>query len=307
MSDSDNTRASLLMLGSMAAFAFEDVFLKRAATALHPGQVIAMVGLAGALCFWAVAASRGQPILTRRALSGAALIRSLSEAGASMLYITALSLIPLSINAALLQASPLVVTMGAALFLREPVGWRRWSAIFIGFLGVLIILRPGTAGFQVAGLLTVACVLILAARDLSTRMMPPEIGTFQLTTWAYLALVPAGLLLMAISQSAPTPIAHDQWADLFAALLTGLIGYWAVTAAMRVGEVSFVAPFRYSRLVFAAILAAIFFGERPDIWMLTGAALIIGSGLYTFARERRLRRRLQSRASSTLSKAPPPR
>ena len=300
MSDSDNTRASLLMLGSMAAFAMEDVFLKRAATALHPGQVMAMVGLAGARCFWAVARAKRQPILSRRALGGAALIRSLSEAGASMLYITALTLIPLSVNAALLQASPLVVTMGAALFLREPVGWRRWSAILTGFIGVLIILRPGTDGFEAAGLLTVACVLILAARDLSTRMMPADIGTFQLTTWAYLALVPSGIALMAVAQAPPTQIDPAQWGDLVGALLTGLVGYWAVTAAMRLGDVSFVAPFRYARLVFAALLAAVFFGERPDIWMLLGATLIIGSGLYTFARERRLRR-------SALSKSPPPR
>lgn len=291
----DNTRASLLMLGSMAAFAFEDVFLKRAATALHPGQVMAMVGFAGAICFWVVAASQRQPILTRRAFCRPALIRSLSEAGASMLYITALALIPLSINAALLQASPLVVTMGAALFLREPVGWRRWSAILVGFAGVLIILRPGTDGFEVAGLLTVACVFILAARDLATRMMPADIGTFQLTTWAYIALVPAGILLMLFGGVDAMAIDPSHWGDLAGALLTGLVGYWAVTAAMRVGEVSFVAPFRYSRLVFAAILGAIFFGEHPDIWMIIGATLIIGSGLYTFARERILRRKLLSK------------
>lgn len=291
MNSAANTRASLLMLGSMAAFAFEDVFLKRAATALHPGQVMAMVGLAGALCFWAVAAAKRQPILTRRAFSRAALVRSLSEAGASMLYITALSLIPLSINAALLQASPLVVTMGAALFLREPVGWRRWSAILVGFFGVMVILRPGTDGFEIAGLLTVASVILLAARDLATRMMPADIGTFQLTTWAYLALVPAGLALMAIGGIQPLSIDPAHWPDLIGALLTGLVGYVAVTAAMRAGDVSFVAPFRYSRLVFALILAAIFLGERPDIWMLAGSTLIIGSGLYTFARERRLRRK----------------
>lgn len=301
MSSADNTRASLLMLGSMAAFALEDVFLKRAATALHPGQVIAMLGFAGALCFWAVAAAKGQPILTRRALTGAALVRSLSEAGASMLYITALALIPLSVNVALLQASPLVVTMGAALVLREPVGWRRWSAIVAGFLGVLIILRPGTDAFQAAGLLTVAAVIILAARDLSTRVMPADIGTFQLTTWAYIALVPAGLLLMALDRTGFAAINPADWGDLTLALLTGLVGYVAVTAAMRIGEVSFVAPFRYARLVFALILAAIFFGERPDALMLAGAALIIGSGLYTFARERRLRRRIVHEA---LSKPP---
>lgn len=293
----DNSRASLLMLFSMALFAFEDVFLKRAASALPPGQVIAMIGAAGALCFWVVAYGKRQPILTKRAFCRPALIRSMSEAGATMLYITALALIPLSVNAALLQASPLVVTMGAAIFMCEPVGWRRWSAILVGFVGVLVILRPGTEGFEIAGLLTVGAVFILAARDLATRMMPADIGTFQLTTWAYIALIPAGLFLMALRGTQPVPIDPADWGDLGGALITGLIGYWAVTQAMRAGEVSFVAPFRYSRLVFAGLLAAIFFGERPDIWMITGAALIIGSGLYTFDRERRLRRKLLSKTS----------
>ncbi|SEN04355.1 Permease of the drug/metabolite transporter (DMT) superfamily [Pseudorhodobacter antarcticus] len=293
----DNTRASLLMLGSMAAFAFEDVFLKRAATALDTGQVIAMIGFAGALCFWAIAYQQNQPILTRRAFCRPALLRSVAEAVASIFYITALTLLPLSMNSAILQASPLVVTMGAALFMREPVGWRRWSAILVGFAGVLIVLRPGTDGFQIAGLLTVASVFALAARDLSTRMMPRDIGTFQLTTWAYLALVPAGLLLMVFSGTKPMAIDPAHWGDLLGALVTGLIGYWAVTQAMRAGDVSFVAPFRYSRLVFAALLAAIVFGERPDVWMVTGAALIIGSGLYSFARERRLRRKNLSKSA----------
>ena len=294
---SDNSRGALLMVGSMAAFAFEDLFLKRAATDLPPGQVIAMIGLAGALCFWAIAAARGEAILIRAALSRPALIRSASEAGATMLYITALALIPLSINAALLQASPLVVTMAAALFLGERVGWRRWTAICVGFAGVLVILRPGTEGWQAAGLLTVLCVIILAARDLSTRIMPASIGTFQLTTWAYLALIPAGLLLMALRGTAPQPIAPAQWVDLTGALFTGLVGYWAVTAAMRLGEVSFVAPFRYSRLVFALILAAVFLGERPDIWMICGSALVIGSGLYTYLREAQRKRTLAKTAS----------
>ena len=291
MSSADNPRAAGLMVASMAAFAFEDLFLKRAAIALPPGQVIAMMGAGGAAVFWLFAARFRQPILTRRALTGAALLRSLSEAGATMLYITALALIPLTVNSALLQASPLVVTMGAALFLGEKVGWRRWSAIAVGFLGVLIILQPGTEGFRIAGLLTVVCVGLLAVRDLSTRVMADSIGTFQLTTWAYLSLVPAGMVLMAVQGQVPLAVDPSQWFDLLGALITGLFGYYAVTAAMRLGEVSVVAPFRYARLVFAMILAMIFLGERPDAWMLTGAALVIGSGLYTFAREARINRR----------------
>ena len=289
MSPADNNRGAALMLASMAAFAFEDLFLKRAAMALPPGQVVAMTGAAGALIFWIIAAMRGERILSRDAFCRPALIRTVSEAIAMVLYITALALIPLSVNAALLQASPLVVTMAAAIFLREPVGWRRWTAISVGFLGVLIVLRPGTEGFHSAGLLTVACVVILAARDVSTRMMPARIGTFQLTTWAYIALVPASLILLAFDRP-PEAISPDAWVDLILALITGLVGYWAVTAAMRQGEISFVAPFRYSRLVFALIVAAIFLGERPDVWMICGATLVIGSGVYTWFREMRIKR-----------------
>lgn len=296
MTQTENSRGALLMVASMLAFAFEDLFLKRAATALPPGQVVAMIGAAGAICFWLIAAAKGQPILHRSALSRPALLRTSSEAIATMLYITALALIPLTTNAAILQASPLAVTMGAALFLKEPVGWRRWSAIVVGFIGVLIILRPGTEAFSAPGLLTVACVFVLVARDLSTRAMPASIGTFQLTTWAYIALVPAGLLLMALSQAPPQPIASDRWVDLIGALVTGLAGYWAVTAAMRLGEVSVIAPFRYTRMVFVIILAMIFLAETPDAATLLGSALVIGSGLYTFAREAQLQRKSKGAA-----------
>ena len=283
------------MVGSMAAFAIEDLFLKRAAMALPPGQVIALTGLGGAIVFWIIAALRGQPILTRRALQGAPLIRALSEAGATVFYVTALALIPLSINSALLQASPLVVTLGAAIFLKEPVGWRRWSAILVGFAGVLIVLKPWDDAFEAAGILTVISVLILAARDLATRAMPADIGTFQLTTWAYLALVPAGLLLMTVAGDSMQPISAAHWSDLGLALVSGLFGYYAVTAAMRLGEVAVVAPFRYTRLVFALILAVTVLGELLDTLTILGTSLIIGSGLYTFARER-----MRAKASAQL-------
>jgi drug/metabolite transporter (DMT)-like permease len=286
---STNGRGALLMVGSMLAFAFEDLFLKRAAMALPPGQVVAMVGVAGAICFWIIAAAKGQRILTRDALRGAALLRALSEGLATMLYVTALALIPLTVNSAILQASPLAVTMAAALVLGERVGWRRWTAITIGFVGVLVILRPGTEGFSPASLLTVGSVAMLVVRDLSTRMMPAAIGTFQLTTWAYLALIPAGLILMGLAGDGPQPLDPARWGDLAGAVVTGLFGYWAVTAAMRAGDVSAIAPFRYTRLVFAVALAMLFLGERPDLATILGAGLIIASGLYTLAREARLR------------------
>jgi drug/metabolite transporter (DMT)-like permease len=286
----DNTRAALLMVGSMAFFAVEDLFLKRSAEALPPGQVLALTGAAGACVFWALAARKRQPVLSMEALRGMALVRTLAEAGAAMLYIVALALAPLTMTSALLQASPLVVVAGAALFLGETVGWRRWVSILVGFLGVLVILKPWDAAFDPTGLLTVACVVVLAARDLATRVMPARIGTFQVATWAYLGLVPSGAMLMAgMGQSfvVPTP---GQWAGLGGALVSGLFGYYAVVAAMRLGEVSVVAPFRYTRLVFAMAIAMVFLGERPETSTLGGAALVVGSGLYAFARERARKR-----------------
>ena len=286
----DNSRAALLMVASMAFFAVEDLFLKRSAEALPPGQVLALTGGAGALVFWTLAARQRQPVLSMEALRGVALLRTLAEAGAAVLYILALALAPLTMTSALLQASPLVVVAGAALFLGEKVGWRRWASILVGFVGVLVILEPWDASFDPTGLLTVACVLILAVRDLSTRAIPARIGTFQVATWAYLGLVPAGAALMAgMGQSFVWP-PPGQWAGLGGALVSGLFGYYAVVAAMRLGEVSVVAPFRYTRLVFAMIVAMIFLAERPQGSTLLGAAIVVGSGLYAFARERARKR-----------------
>jgi drug/metabolite transporter (DMT)-like permease len=291
-----NTRAAALMIGSMAFFAIEDLFLKRAAEALPPGEVLMLTGGFGAVVFWMLAASRRQAILSRDALRGAPLLRNLSEAVGAVLYIVALAFAPLSMTSALLQASPLVVTAGAALFLGETVGWRRWASILAGFAGVMVILSPWDAAFDPTGLLTVGCVVMLAARDLATRAMPARIGTFQVTTWAYLVLVPAGAGLMAaMGQSfvVPTPA---QWLGLSGALVMGLFGYYAVVAAMRLGEVSVVAPFRYTRLVFALLVAMIFLGERPGPTTLIGAAIVVGSGLYAFARERARRLKAAGRS-----------
>ncbi|MFM7334186.1 MAG: DMT family transporter [Tabrizicola sp.] len=291
----DNTRAALLMVGSMAFFAVEDLFLKQSAEALPPGQVLSLTGAAGACVFWALAARQGQKVASTEALSGVPLWRTLAEAAAAVLYILALAWAPLTMTSALLQASPLVVVAGAALFLGETVGWRRWSSILVGFLGVLVILQPWGAAFDPTGLLTVGCVVVLAARDLLTRVMPARIGTFQVATWAYLGLVPSGALLMAGMGQAFVWPSPGQWAGLGGALISGLFGYYAVVAAMRLGDVSVVAPFRYTRLVFSMLVAMLFLGERASETTLLGAALVVGSGLYAFARER-ARKRASPRA-----------
>lgn len=283
---SDNTRAAGLMTASMAFFAVEDMFVKRSTEALPPGQVLVLMALVGGLVFWAIAAIKRQPVLTMDALRGAPLVRTVAESVAAGLYVVALALAPLSLTSALLQASPLVVVAGAALFLGENVGWRRWASITAGFIGVLIILSPWDASFDPTGILTVLCVFALAVRDLATRVMPARIGSFAVSSWAYLGMIPAGVFLLIFlgdSMVWPTP---SQWLVLSLALISGLFGYYAVVAAMRIGEVSVVAPFRYARLVFAVILAIIFFNEEPALSTYIGAGIVVASGLYAFARER---------------------
>ncbi len=294
----------MLMVGSMLFFAFEDLFQKKVAMIMPPGQVIAMMGFMGAAIFWGIAARLGQPILDRRALKPIVVMRSISEGISGALFVVAMTLIPLTLASALLQATPLMVTMGAALFLREPVGWRRWSAICVGMIGVLIILRPGFDGFQPAGLLIVGCVMLMTARDLATRVMPKAIGTFQVMTWAYMALVPAGILLMLYQGTPLQVLTLEMWALLLGATIFGLFGYYLVTSAMRLGEVSVVAPLRYTRLVFAMIIAYFALNEVPDWVTILGSALVILSGLYTFWREAVRKRPIA--AQSIIEEASPP-
>ena len=199
---------------------------------------------------------------------------------ATLCFVPALVLIPLSTATAILQAAPLVVAGGAALFLGATVGWRRWAAIVVGFLGVLLVVRPGTA-FEPAVLLAVAGTLALGARDLLTRRVPAGLSSVRLSLVSYVALVPTALLLqLALRQPVVLPDLVDA-VRLAAAIGIGLLGYIGVVAAMRIGDIAVVSTFRYARIVFALILAVTIFGERPGLSSLLGIGVIVGAGLFT--------------------------
>ncbi|WP_198672066.1 DMT family transporter [Pseudogemmobacter bohemicus] len=283
----ENRKAALLMIGAMAAFAVEDTFLKVAAVAMPPGQVLVINGLAGGGIFALFALRRGEAVFSMEALRGLALVRNLSEGVAAFTYLLALALVPMAMASALLQASPLMITAGAALFLGETVGWRRWISIVTGFVGVMIILQPWKTGIDIAGLAMVGCVIALSVRDLVTRRLPPHLGTMSLSSWGVLASVPAGALLMLVRGEGFQAPAPDQGLVLACAVLFGLIGYYMVVESMRIGEVSAVAPFRYTRLVFAFLLAVVFLEERLSLNVVIGSGLVIFSGLYMFGRARK--------------------
>jgi drug/metabolite transporter (DMT)-like permease len=279
-------RGSLWMVAAMAGFAVEDLFLKRAAATLPVGQILMIFGTGGMLAFAAMVARRGERVLHPAILTPAILIRCVFEVAGRLFYTLAIALTPLSSASAILQATPLVVVGGAALFFGEKVGLRRWLAILAGFAGVLVILRPGLEGFTPLSLLAVAGMLGFAGRDLATRAAPPVLSNLQLGVYGFAMMVPTGAVLLALSGGAVVPGA-GALRDLATATVIGVAAYYALTAAMRTGDVSVVTPFRYTRLLFALALAVLILAERPDAATLVGSAMIVGSGLYTLVTARR--------------------
>lgn len=288
---SDNLRGIILMVLSMALFGLEDMFLKWAAVRLPVGEIIFVSGAFGLPIFVWMAARQGQSVFTKAALHQAVLARGLGEMVGTFAYINALATVPLSTVSAVLQAMPLAVTMAAALFMQEQVGWRRWSAIAIGFAGVILVVRPGLDGFRPEALWVLVTVAGLTLRDLMARKIPEQSSTAQVSAWGLMAVTLLGALMMIGAQQVAMPNLWET-TTLLGALVFGTAGYWAIIGATRTGEISVVAPFRYVRLIFAVLIGALVFHEWPDAITLAGSALIVTSGLYSFARERARKRAL---------------
>ena len=286
----DTLRGAALMVASMACFAVEDALIKTlgsSGAAFPATQIIWMLGVGGATVLAAYQVARGRLLFAADLRHPAVLWRTVFEVAATLTFVPALILVPLATATAVLQATPLVVAAGAALFLGATVGWRRWAAIGVGFAGVLLVVRPG-ADFDAATLLAVAGTLGLAARDLVTRLIPVGVSNVRTSLVAFAALVPGGMAAQAALGQPVVAPPPESLGLLAATVAIGLAGYVTVVGAMRMGDVAVVTSFRYSRMVFALVLATAVFGERPDPVALTGIAIVIGAGLYTLAREARL-------------------
>ncbi len=283
---SDNLVGILFMLGAMAMFAIEDAFIKKLAGGMGTGQILLILGMGGFAIFAFIAKRQGAQVFSRDIWLKPVLLRNFGEIMGTSGYVLAVVLTPLSSASAILQATPLAVALGAALFLGHTVGWRRWFAIGVGFVGVLIVIRPGLDGFQPASLFAVQGVIGLSIRDLATRVMPTRVSSMVLSAYGFGVVIPAGLVMMLFEGPLVVPDG-GQSAYIVAALIVGPVGYYMIVAAMRVGEVAVVTPYRYVRLVFAMMIGVMAFGEVLDFYTLLGAGIIIGSGLFTIYRERK--------------------
>lgn len=269
----------------MATFAIGDALVKTSAGNMSISQVLIFMATPGVIIFAVLGQRSGQPPISGKFFARPVMLRNLVEGATAICMVSALSMAPLGLVIAIIQAVPLFVTLGAAVILKEKVGPRRWGAVIVGFIGVMLMLRPDASGVSLGAFIALLAAVGLSARDIITRSMPMRIGTLQMATWGSAALIPAGMILLPFTGPHEMP-SSTAWIIIICASLANATGYYSITAAMRLGEVSYVTPFRYTRLVFALIIAALVFQESPDLLTLIGAFIVIGSGLFVMWREK---------------------
>ena len=277
------------MMISMAGFVCNDAFMKSVLDDVPLFHAIFWRGVAVTaamlvLCLY-TGAFRWRP--NRRDLRFIGQ-RTVGEILATVTFLIALASMPLAAVTAILQSLPLAVTLAAALFLAEPIGWRRLLASAIGFAGVLMIVRPGGADFNAHALFAVATVFVIVLRDLSTRRLGPSVPSLLVAFTTAIVIMLTGLIGSGGSAAGTIPV-EDIPALLGAAGFL-VLGYIFSVSAMRHGEIDFVAPFRYTILIWAIVLGLLVFGEVPDRWTVIGSIVIVATGLFTFYRERVVRR-----------------
>lgn len=284
----DNGRAIAAMTLSTAGFILNDSLVKLSADDLPFGQILIVRGGFSIILMLAAFIATGGHRHIRSLLHPAVAIRTLAETMATLFYLTALFHMPIGNSTAILQAMPLLVTAGAAIFFKAPVGWRRWTAIGIGFIGVLLIVKPGLAGFNIWSLSALAGVICMAVRDLATQRMPREVSTFGVALASIAAVTILGIGFN-VSEGWH-PMEPKVYVYLAGAATLIVVGYVSLIMSMRIGEISVVAPFRYAAVLWALLLGYLIWGDLPDLLTVIGILIIISTGIYTFFREQRLSR-----------------
>ena len=291
LTNKNNAKGIVIMLFSMASFALGDTFVKTSGSFLSPAQIMFFLISGGLILFALIAVAKGENLKEPRAFAPVLLLRYCTEMIGLLGMIMALTNVPLSIVGAVTQASPILVAVGAVIFLRETVSWRRWSSIAIGFCGVVLVIQPWGESLDYAVLWAVLALVGFSVRDLVTRLTPPDIASASLATFTMVAALPftATWVLFTGEKFFPAEI---NWIIVGCMVILGSVGYLLLITSLRLGELSAIMPFRYSRIVFLLIFGVLFFGESPSLSMLLGSALVIVSGIYLMWREHVVKQRV---------------
>jgi drug/metabolite transporter (DMT)-like permease len=286
----ENLRGIIGITAANLLFLINDTLIKLASDELSLGQILFVRGLFATALLIPICFAAGVMRHIRSLWHWAVALRTLAEIVSAILFILALFNMPIGNINAILQVVPLMVTACAALFLGERVGWRRWAAIAVGFVGVMIVIRPGLEGFDAWSLVALASMFFITLRDLATRLMPRAIPVLLVALVTAIAVGLTGpVYSLAAGETWVAPSGHALL--LIAASTVFLIGgYLFAVDFMRHGDIAVVAPFRYIVVLWAIIVGYIVWGEVPDLAMILGTALVIASGIYTIHRERKIAR-----------------
>ncbi len=286
---SPNIIGAMLMMASMLAFTLNDTAIKALGDDFPIFQMLVLRSLVTTAAFLLLAWKMKALILCLPLQDwGLIALRSAAEIGAAYFFLTALFNMPIANVTAILQILPLTVTLGGVLFYKEKIGWRRMGAIVLGFFGMLIIVRPGPDGFNLYVSYALAAVGFVTIRDLVTRRMSAETPSLMVTLCSSIALL---LFSCAAAFSQPWVHVSSTEGSLIAIASVFIIGaYLFSVMVMRVGDVSFVAPFRYTGLLWALLTGWVFFDEWPDGWTLIGAGIVVGAGVVALSREAQIAR-----------------
>lgn len=287
---SGNTKGALLMMLSMAGFVANDTCMKLMAGEVPLYQLLLLRGGLATALLIGIAAALGQ-LRLRMPLRDALLIvlRSGAEVGAAYFFLTALFNMPLANVTAIMKSIPLVLSLAAWAFFKEALGWRRMSAILIGLVGVILIINPGGEGFNRYSYYVLAALGFVVIRDLTTRKLSGAVPSIMVTIATSLSVMVAFGTASLWQEWVPMTGRHNVLT--VASALFVCLGYLTSVMVMRVGEISFVAPFRYTGLIWALILGYVVFGAWPTPQTLIGAGIVVGSGLFMLWRERQLSRK----------------
>jgi len=289
----DNVFGAILMAVSMLSFISNDALMKFLLQTISVEQGIFMRGLVSVPLLALIAYLR-KSLFVRIDWRNwrVILTRAFAELAATMAFLTALSHMPLANITAILQALPLTVTMFAAIFFGEQVGWRRWSAILAGFIGVLIIIRPSDDGFNEYAVLAIVAVACVTVRDAITRRLDRSVPSLFV---AFISAIPIFIYGgVATATTGWTVVSGKMIGIVVVAAIAITCGYLFAVMAMRNGEISFVAPFRYTGMIWAILFGFLLFGDLPDAATILGTMIVIGMGVYAFHRER-----IRQRASAS--------
>ena len=293
---SPNLRGSLLMAAAMAGFTMNDSITKLMSSEMNFGQVMLVRGLFAILLIGALAIHQGALRPLRTLFVKPVALRIVGEVGGTVAFLAAITHLPLANTSAIMQSLPLAITLGAALTLGEPVGWRRWSAIVAGFVGVLIIVRPGVAGFNQFTLLALVSVVFCSLRDLATKMIPSHIPSLFITLLTTITVTTTGAFILFPLGGWSPPSGRSVGLRSLVAVQV-LIGFQWFILALRWVYSDAILTVCSSAQLWALLLGYLVFGDVPDTLMVLGASIIVASGLYDFNRERIRNREVAARAS----------